>query len=387
MAFVIFLVRISQFMSLPFLAIYLTRERLLTAGQIGFVLGISGFMFSVTSLINGIYVDRHSHKNTLITTLFLSGFCYIGFAFSMRTFYGLLILSAALGWFRSLVEISAATILVNNTDSKDLSCALSARYIAANLGVVLGPLIGIMMTIHQSLFIFFTAGTINLCIGLAILLFSYKKIKDREFIQSRDNVWENFRELFKDRILITITLINLILWIVYGQLDTTLPQYLAHHWKNSTALFGILMIINGVISILFQSTILRWAESTSLKISGIFGSMMFTLSFFLLGIHPTPVFIIVSVITMSLAELLTLPINGLLIMSVAPKNLVASYNGFINLSLLGLSIGPVFGGYGLQFIGGQYVFLLDATLPIIAIWLYLKCPHKILNCSTQCMRI
>jgi len=99
---------------------------------------------------------------------------------------------------------------------------------------------------------------------------------------------------------------------------------------------------------------------------------MFSIAFLIIGIHPSQPVMIISVMIMSFAELCTLPINGLLIMRAAPKHLIASYNGFTNLSLLGFSIGPVLGGYGLQFLGGQYVFLCVALLPLIIIWQYIK---------------
>lgn len=371
-SFMTFLIRAGQFMSMPFLAIYLTHEKLFTPSQIGFVLGISGFILSITGLINGIYIDRNSYRNTLIYSLFLAGFCYFGFAFSMHLFYGLLFLNAALGWFRSLTEISSVSMLADYTKSENLAYAHSARFVGANLGVALGPLIGTVMAAKNSLLIFFIAGTIHITLGVFMLFSREKSI----YIKTRQHRFSsNFQEVFKDKILVKITIINLILWTVYSQLDTTIPQYLASTTarKNSAILFSVMMMINALICVICQPFILRWAERTSLKISSVLGSIMFILAFFLIGIYPTSVAMIISVIIMSLAELLTLPINGLLILRMAPKHLLASYNGFANVGLLGLSIGPVIGGYGLRFIEGSYTFLISAILPLIATCLYLKC--------------
>ncbi|TAK74369.1 MAG: MFS transporter, partial [Gammaproteobacteria bacterium] len=296
-AFMTFLMRAGQFMSLPFLAIYLTREGLFTAGQIGIILGISGFVLSITGLINGIYVDRNSHRNALIVALFLSGFCYFGFAFSTHVFYGLLLLNAALGWFRSLIEISVVTMLVQHTKPENLSYAHSARFIGANLGVVLGPLIGGIMATQQSLLIFFIAGAIH--IGLGVTMCFYREMpKTAEAYQSKAPAWGHFREIFKEKILINIMIINLILWTVYAQLDTTIPQYLARTGENPAVLFSTMMVINALICIIFQPFILRWAELTSLRISAIIGCSMFTIAFLLISICPTPIGMIISVAIM-----------------------------------------------------------------------------------------
>ena len=363
--------RAGQFMSLPFLAIYLAHEGLLTSGQIGLVLGISGFVLSVTGLFNGIYVDRSSHKNTLIIALILSAFCYFGFSFSMHFFYGLLLLNAALGWFRSLIEISGMTLLVTHTKSEDLGYAYSARFIAANLGVVLGPLIGALMSVHKSLFIFYLAGGINIIIAFILILYRGKS-KPVEVRQPPAKVWQNFREVFKDKVLVNLTLINLILWTAYSQIDSTIPQYLAYNWKNPAIIFSILMVTNAGICVLFQTTVLRFAELSSLKWFGVTGSILFSLSFFILCVSRNSTLLIISVILMSFAELFTLPINGLLVVRVAPKHLIASYNGLSSLGMLGVCIGPMLGGYGLQLFGGRTVFLLAGLLPLLAIWRYIK---------------
>jgi len=370
-AVITFFMRAGHFMSLPFLAIYLARQGLLSPSQIGMVLGISGLIFSLTSLINGLYIDRSSHKNIIIGALLLSSICYFGFAFSMQLFYGLLLLNAALGWFRSLIDVSSMKILVTHSKSEHLSYAYSARFIGANLGVVLGPLIGAVMATHQSLLIFYLAGAFNIVLAIVMLFYS-EPPRGLEETKPKFNLRENFSTVIKDKTLVNITIINLIIWIVYSQIDTTLPQYLAYEWNNPAVIFSVLMATNALICVIFQPFVLRWAELTSPKISGILGSLMFSTSFILIGAHPTTITMIAAVIIMTLGELFTLPINGLLIMRVAPKHLIASYNGFTNLGMLGLSIGPVLGGYGLQLIGGREVFLLSALLPIIAGWLYFK---------------
>src|SRR5579883_2594500 len=361
-AFISFLMRISQFMSLPFLAIYLSHQGVMTASQIGLVLGIGPLVFSATGLMNGMYVDRQSHKRTII----------FGFAFSIGFFYGLLLLNAALGWLRSLVDISAIAMVVDHTPSEKLSLGFSARFIGVNLGVAIGPLLGAYMaTTQYPLSIFFISGGIYFVIALGMIFYREKpKIKISSSMQ--DDLLTHFFDVVKNKFLIIITLINFIIWVIYAQMDTTFPQFLAQHVKNPATLFSYFMLINALICVFFQPIILRWAELTSPKLSGIAGCVMFSISFLMLSFYPSIPFMIIAIAIMSFGELFILPVNALLVMKAAPKNLLSSYNGFTNFSLLGLSFGPILGGLGLQFIGSSYLFFLDGLLPIIAIWLYLK---------------
>ncbi len=369
-AFITFCMRAGHFMSLPFLAIYLSNDGLLSPGQIGLVLGISGFMVGSTGLINGMYVDRSSHKKVILVTLFLSGFCYFAFSVSIHNFFMLLFINAALGWLRSLTEISVITLSINHTKPENLSYAFNARFIGGNLGVVLGPLIGALMARQHSMLIFWIAGGINLALG-AIMCLCKVNEHTRSPIKN-DSLLMHFRSIIKEKLLIYLTLINFILWFVYSSLDTTLPQYLAETWKDPATVFSTLMITNAIICVLFQPIILRWAELTSLRIFGIIGCLMFSISFLMLSVCSNLILMIIAVIFMSFAELFTMPINALLMMRKAPKHLIGGYNGLFSFSLLGLSVGPFLGGYGLQYIGGPVTFFIAALVPFIAVFIYFR---------------
>lgn len=369
-ALIALLTRIGYFMTLPFLAVYLTQQGLFTPGQIGIVIGVSGLVFSISGLFNGNYIDRRSPRNILIISFILSGFCYFAFALSIKLFYALLCINAALGWLRSLADISSVTIIVANTNKENLSYAYSARFIAVNLGLVFGPLIGATMANQQSLMIFYIAGIIHFMVGIALIFFG-KQSLDKKIPPNPANWLNNFYVLYQDKILMNITLINFLMWLAYSQLDSTIPQYITHHIANPAILVSKVLIINAIICVFFQPAVSRWAELNSLKMSGVIGSSLFSAAFILVALWPAPVAFLIAAGLLSFGELFTLPINSLLIMRIAPNHLVASYNGLANFGLLGMSIGPIIGGYGLQFIGSKYLFLLIACLPIMVLWRYL----------------
>ncbi len=371
-ALIALLTRIGYFMTLPFLAVYLTRDGILTPGQIGMVIGISGLAFSITGLFNGIYIDRHSQKNILIVSLILAGLCYFLFSLSMKLFYGLLLVNATLGCSDNCKIISSIS-LVKNTEKENLSYSYSARFIAINLGLVFGPLIGAIMANQQSLMIFYIAGTIHILVAVMLLLFGKKHLQSQQNTPPNTVVWwKNFGELYKDKILINITFINFLMWTAYSQLDSTMPQYITDLVPNPAILVSQLMIVNAIICVLFQPFVARWAEFNSVKLSGVIGSLLFFSAFMLIAFYPSPTTMLIASGLFSFGELFTLPINSLLIMRIAPKHLIASYNGIFNLGVLGISVGPILGGYGLQFIGSKYLFLAIGLLPIIVMWRYLK---------------
>src|SRR6185312_3294812 len=255
-ALVSLLIRTGFFMTLPFLAIYLTRDGILTPGQIGIVVGISGLFLSITSLFNGMYVDRRSQRNVLVISLILSGFFYFGLAISIKLFFVLLCVNAILGWLRSLTDMSAISIMVANTPKEQLSYTYNLRFMAINLGLVFGPLIGAVLANHQSLLIFYIAGLIHILVGISLLFFSKNQLKQAPR-ENSTNFLQDFKILRKDKILMNLTLINFLMWVAYSQLESTIPQHITHIIENPAILVGKLMATNAIICVLFQAVILH----------------------------------------------------------------------------------------------------------------------------------
>jgi len=367
-AIVVFFLRAGQFMTMPFFAIYLTKAHVLTASQIGVVLGIAALMMSGTGFINGLFIDKNCFKKVLYWGLLLTAICYVSFIFFVNYFLSLMILNACMGWLRSLMEISAMSILVSDVSAKELSLAYSMRFIGANLGVAIGPVIGAAMAMHNALNIFIVAGLINAF--LAAIIYFYQ-VPPRSVNQAEPlKALANLKKILKDKMLLNMTFINFLLWTAYSQMDTTFPQYLTKYFEHSAIFFSQLMIVNAGICVLFQTAILRWAQRHSLKVFGMIGSAMFASAFILLAFNANHLGFFISIMIMSFAELFTLPINGLMVMTQAPKESIASYGGILNLGLLGLFIGPTLGGLGLDFLGGTRLFLLMSILPVYAILRY-----------------
>src|SRR5258708_1246996 len=83
----------------------------------------------------------------------------------IKLFFGLMLVNGTLGWFRSLGDLSCVAILVASTEKENLAYAYSLRFIAINLALVFGPLIGASMASHNSPSIFYFAGVIQIIVG------------------------------------------------------------------------------------------------------------------------------------------------------------------------------------------------------------------------------
>lgn len=371
------LTRIGYFMSLPFLAVYLSQDRVFTAGEIGVVIGVSGFLYSITSLFSGVYVEQYAKKNVLIITLFLSGLCFLTISYSLRFFWILLLLNAALGWFRALGDVSAITLMVKKSENSNLRQGYSLRYLAMNIGAMIGPLIGAIFAGQKSLAIFIVAGIIYMVLSLMLFFIKFEEntlaISDKKFI------FKNVRELCKEKFLLNITFINLLIWTLYSQLESTVPQYMTQSISHPAILLSIMMMLNAVMCVILSPFTLRLGEKISIKKMGVFGSIFLMMGFLLIAIFPRALTFLVAILLISIGELFTMTLNGLYVARISPKNLIATYNGFFNFSTIGLSIGPVLGGYALQFFGSRFTFILISLISTVCIWRYLSFKHPTEN--------
>lgn len=212
-----FLTRTGFFMSLPFLAIYLTRDHLFTEGQIGFVLGASPLLYSLTSLVNGVFIERFTKKTILVFSLVISGVCYLGISFSSHHYGLLFLLMCGLGWIRSVADIAATTLLIQQTDEENLRSAYNLRFIAINAGAIVGPLIGAALSYQKSLMIFIVSGLIHFVLAISLV---FMNVADPHRSEERSYFFANIKILFADSTLLILTLINFLIWTIYTRSES-----------------------------------------------------------------------------------------------------------------------------------------------------------------------
>ncbi len=78
--------RMAMFMTIPFLAIYLTSVKGVSASLTGAMIGISSIVGLFGGFFGGYFSDRYGQEKVMKMSLFMRGFVFIGFATAESVF-------------------------------------------------------------------------------------------------------------------------------------------------------------------------------------------------------------------------------------------------------------------------------------------------------------
>ncbi len=265
-----FMVRTSFFMVWPFLSILLYREYGLSASGIGMLLGGAAVLSCLIGFYVGWLSDRLGRRTILLLGCALSCGAYLllGFGHSLWLI--------TLGVFGSglsyaFIDTPGKALMGDLLPEKALrELALHLRYFLLNVGAGVGPLIGVMVGLgaRQETFVV-TAASYGL-LGIAFLLGFRRDCANRP--DAGLSLGAMLRVVGRDRAFMLFILANLLMNLVYAQVESPLIQYLTRAGAPEVeTLVALLVATNALTIITLQFPLLhltrRWRVSLRLQFS------------------------------------------------------------------------------------------------------------------------
>lgn len=365
----IFLMKTGQFMSLPFLAIYLYKH--LSASSIGLIIGTGAFVYGFFGITAGIIADKIGSKKSLIIALLISGISLILF-FQVTSLWWYLAMSIMFGIGRSIFNISSKTYGSTYRLPVRRLC-FSLRNMMVDAAAAVGPLIGAIFSARQSEYIFPFIGF--LYFSLAIM--SSITLKEASVEKKHAASYQSFYVILKDRNLLLLVGIFCIYWIAFSEIDSILPIYLSTHLKNGIHIYTLLLIIQAVGCVLLQLAFTYVTRNFADFTLAMLGMILFGLAYAIIALFLNTPMLIIASIFIIFAQIIVLPLNDLLISKMAPEHQMATYYGAITLSAVGMGIGPMLGGFIYQHFGITILFILLSIACLLCIPLYFLLIKKI----------
>lgn len=328
---------IGIFMVIPFLAIYLTQIQTLATPQIGFIIGIAFWCQRAGSFLGGLMADYLHVKATVLFGLIIRipEYFLVGY---VNSFYILLISCSLIGLGSSIYLPAAKSYLVKIVGNENKIDILSTRMIFSNIGVAIGPIIGMSVFTLSPLVLFILVGIIFSALALLNLrLTTHNKKLETNNIRIKD-----FMTLLTDRLMISIAMITFLSMAFYIQIEVTIPMFSSAKFNNKIASY--VFICNALIVIFFQSLISKWACRASSKKIILLTFMLFSLSFLLMNFATNIYAIIfIAVIIFSFAQII-IQIRLDYDATHVNKNIVATSFGI-------MSLAGAFGGLSGSYVG------------------------------------
>lgn len=387
----------SYYMVWPFLAVILYKKFGISATQVGMILTSAALVSVLAGFVGGALSDHFGRKKVMYT----SGFLYIVSFSLLANADSIIGYSVVIALCSIATEIwrPSTTALIGDIikDKKTRELAMQALYFMVNVGSAIGPMIGLWLGLAgESSTFYVTAATFAIFLIVLKWGFNAQKINDANLesdvsanlsetqpnqdsaqspdkAKTSDKLVQTLRILVQDRLLQCLILANILCMFIYGQMDSTLIQYLTRaEVPDLLALISSMIFTNALVIITSQFVLLKLMARIDLVHRIQMGLVLLTASQVWMAVNPVDLFWgwIGAVVVMSLAEAILFPTMNVHIDRLAPDHLRGAYFGATAFYSLGFALAPLGGGLMLDYIGGFWLYLVSAFLCLVVFYLY-----------------
>lgn len=331
---------------MTFLSIYMYEHMGMTMTEVGMAVFCSSILGAAAAYVGGSLCDSYGRKKMLIIGLGLQIIAYIVLSKAMESSVPYLLFVGALsfsniigGLYRSVPEVMVADVV----KQEDRVEAYGLLRIGANLGWVIGPVLGGLCLLYVSYPLMFYITAITTFVYLLIALFL---LHDTMPTGQKDRLKPGDIVLIaKDTPFMLFCVINLLMTIPYQQMYTLFSVYSSAYVHLNEFWVGVLFAESGFLVVLFQffiSTKVRNYKMTSALASA---AVVFAIGFALLSTSTLFILPFICMAIITLGEMIWSPASSTIQANMSPGSHRGRYFGFAALfSSIGFAVGPLFGG-------------------------------------------
>jgi MFS family permease len=311
---------------IPFLTIVLKREFHLSGTEVGALVMAYGAGSLVSVLSGGVLTDRLGRRVTLLLSLFGSGAAAValGFSPSIRVFATLLVL---FGFVADLYRPAATAIIADLLPSSQRALGFAALRLAINLGFAMGMTLGGVLADWNWRLMFVADGVTTALYG-ALVYFLIPET--RPMAPTGAGAIPSASPgagLWRDSVFLQVMAVSLAFGLVFFCHITALPLTITVNAGYPSWVFGALVGVNGLLIALFEVTIVhRLGGRRRLRLAAL-GTALAGLGFGLSGLFTHWAWYLVTVVTWTAGEILTLPFELAFVADWAPPRLRGRYLG------------------------------------------------------------
>lgn len=332
-------------LSIPFLSLYLYQNRDIPMTLVGTIILIGGIFSAVTHMVGGELSDRFGRRLILLIAIGIRVPTYAGMA--------VLIGVSAPIWAISLVYIVGQSVgmmarpvlsamVVDLVPKERLTETYGFLRVGQNLGWAIGPAVGgYLATFLPYAWLFGVAALISV-LGFPFVLFFL-----RESFQKTAGQVEplGIFSIASDRVFLIFTGVSLLVLLVAGQMMSTLSIFTVDRMGFSTAQYGLLLTVNGLVVILFQYPVAHRVSTMIKSKVLILGSLLYGVGYLFFGWIGSFALAILAMVILTVGEIIFSPVALSVVGELSPEKYRGRYMGFYELShTLGFTAGPLLGG-------------------------------------------
>ena len=300
--------------------------------MVGWVMVFFGLGSLLGSWLGGQLTDKIGYYKVMLWSLLLTGFLFIGLQF-VTSFYGFLIAvfitMTVADTFRPAIFVS----LKAYSKPKNMTRSLTLIRLAINLGFSFGPFLGGLIIASMGYNGLFWVDGITCIIAISVFA---KVLINKPFVEDEKEqtaVPVNKSVYSDSSYWIFLTAVFLMAF-VFMQLFSTLPLFYRQVHHLPEVQIGLLMSVNGMLIFITEMPLIHRLEQSSLnKLTIIFWSLvLFALSYLALNLSSWVGILIVSMVFITVGEMLAFPFSNAFAMTCAVKGKEGLYMAFYTMA-------------------------------------------------------
>lgn len=342
-----FINRFGNFLSI-FLVLYLTAKGYSVAIA-GAALGAVGAGNLVGNVIGGSVADRFGRRGAIAVSMLGSGLSTILVPL-VGNIIILFILVGIVGVFAQIYRPATGAILLDVVPDDRRTTAFAVYRLAINLGMAAGPVVGGVISSHSYTWLFLGDAFSSLAYcGIALIMLpetgrqaaTNEETPDKEVGQR-----EGYHSIIGNDIPFLLFLCGIMAaTYIYIQSTATLPLQVRDSGLPNS-FYGLLLGINAVVVVFCELPITHLVEEMPPGIVIASGIGLMGVGFGLTALAHSPEFLVFTVLTWTLGEMIMMPLASAYPGRFAPAQLRGRYQGSFGLAQgVSTGVGPVIGGY------------------------------------------
>jgi MFS family permease len=343
----------------PFLALYLTRDLKLSSGEAGLVVSLYGVGGVLAGFTGGVLTDRLGRRPTLLISLFggAAALLLLGFARSLPVIGAATVLT---GWLGDMYRPAVAALVADVVPPEKRVLAFGHLYWVVNLGFGLASALGGLAS-TASFTLLFVIDAVTMALYGLIVLVKVPETRPAE-AQRASGPPAGIGQVLRDRVYLSFLLLTFAVGFVMWQNGTSIPLDMKARGISS-ATYGLLMGLNGLIIVLVQPRLTTWLQTRSKAWVMSVSSLVFGLGFGMFAVVSQWPGYAVAITIWTIGEIAHLPTSNAVVADLAPAAVRGRYQGlYIMMWGAASVVAPIAGGAILEGPGSRTLWVGVALL-------------------------
>jgi MFS family permease len=345
---------------MPFLTLYLARERGMEGERAGLFVSVFGVGAMISTLLGGHLADHWGRKPTMLLSLVGGAACLSALLLAPgNTALGLAIF--LFGLVAELYRPAVSATIADLVPAEERAAAYSYLYWAHNLGFAIAPMVAsVLMGVAGYTALFIGDGATMVLAAVIIALFvpdSLPKALEGQ-TPSKGSVWS-------DRVALAFLAASFLVGFLLLQTITAIPTLLAGSGIDEVT-YGRVIALNGVLIVCFQPAVTRWLRDFDFTRTLAVGMILLGVGLALHGFARDALEHSLAIVVWTIGETAVVPASGAVIANLAPRDQRGRYQGAYSMSWsVAWLVAPAFGSFVLARGGAMAWAALAALVGVL----------------------